>query len=71
MDDKNVIVEVRAGTGGDEASLFAGDLFRMYERYAGKARLEEPRILSTSEGPKGGFKEIIAEISRARAPSPG
>jgi peptide chain release factor 1 len=62
MDDKNVILEIRAGTGGDEASLFAGDLFRMYERYAVKHGWKA-EILSASEGTKGGFKEIIAEIT--------
>jgi peptide chain release factor 1 len=62
MDDKNVILEIRAGTGGDEASLFAGDLFRMYERYAGKHGWKT-EILSASEGTKGGFKEIVAEIT--------
>jgi peptide chain release factor 1 len=62
MDDKNVIVEIRAGTGGDEASLFAGDLFRMYERYAAK-RGWKAEILSASEGTKGGYKEIVAEIA--------
>src|ERR1700688_3031709 len=62
MDDKNVILEIRAGTGGDEASLFAGDLYRMYERYAAQHGWKT-EILSTSEGPKGGFKEIIAEIA--------
>ncbi len=61
MDDKNVILEIRAGTGGDEASLFAGDLFRMYERYAAKQGWKT-EILSMSEGTKGGFKEIVAEI---------
>jgi peptide chain release factor 1 len=62
MDDKNVILEIRAGTGGDEASLFAGDLFRMYERYAAN-RGWKSEILSSSEGTKGGFKEIVAEIT--------
>jgi len=62
MDDKNVILEIRAGTGGDEAALFAGDLFRMYERYAAK-RGWKTEALSASEGTKGGFKEIIAEIT--------
>jgi peptide chain release factor 1 len=61
MDDRNVIVEIRAGTGGDEAALFAGDLFRMYERFA-SAQGWKVEILSISEGSKGGFKEIIAEI---------
>ena len=61
-DDRNVILEVRAGTGGDEAALFAGDLFRMYQRYAGFKgwRVE---VISASEGDHGGFKEIIASIS--------
>src|SRR3974390_602967 len=62
MDERNVILEIRAGTGGDEAALFAGDLFRMYERYAGKHGWKT-EILSASEGTKGGFKEIIAEIT--------
>jgi peptide chain release factor 1 len=61
-DDRNVILEVRAGTGGDEAALFAGDLFRMYQRYAAYKgwRVE---IISASEGDHGGFKEIITSIS--------
>ena len=66
MDERNVIVEVRAGTGGDEASLFAGDLFRMYERYAARQGWTT-EIISASEGAKGGFKEIVAEI-RGRGP---
>jgi peptide chain release factor 1 len=61
MDDRNVILEIRAGTGGDEASLFAGDLFRMYERYAAKMGWKT-EVLSVSEGTRGGFKEIVAEI---------
>jgi peptide chain release factor 1 len=61
MDERNVILEIRAGTGGDEAALFAGDLFRMYERYAA-AQGWKVEILSMSEGSKGGFKEVIAEI---------
>jgi peptide chain release factor 1 len=61
MDDRNVIVEIRAGTGGDEAALFAGDLFRMYERYAAKQGWKV-EIVSASEGVMGGYKEIIAEI---------
>ena len=61
MDERNVIVEIRAGTGGDEAALFAGDLFRMYERYAAKQGWTV-EIISMSEGAVGGFKEIIAEI---------
>ncbi|MGB3390532.1 MAG: peptide chain release factor 1 [Pseudaminobacter sp.] len=61
-DDKNAILEIRAGTGGDEAALFAGDLFRMYERYASEQgwRFE---VVSASEGDAGGFKEIIATVS--------
>jgi len=64
-DDKNVILEVRAGTGGDEAALFAGDLFRMYCRYAdGKSWRVE--IMSESESESGGFKEVIALVSGQR-----
>ena len=61
MDDRNVILEIRAGTGGDEAALFAGDLFRMYERYAAKQGWKV-EVISASEGSKGGYKEIVAEI---------
>lgn len=61
-DERNVILEVRAGTGGDEAALFAGDLFRMYERYAVKQGWKV-ELISASEGEVGGYKEIIAEIS--------
>ena len=61
MDERNVILEIRAGTGGDEASLFAGDLFRMYERFAAKQGWKV-EVVSDSPGPMGGFKEIIAEI---------
>jgi peptide chain release factor 1 len=61
MDERNVILEIRAGTGGDEASLFAGDLFRMYERYAAKHGWKT-EVISMSEGTMGGFKEVIAEI---------
>jgi peptide chain release factor 1 len=61
MDERNVILEIRAGTGGDEAALFAGALFRMYERYAAKEGWKV-EVLSASEGTMGGFKEIIAEI---------
>jgi peptide chain release factor 1 len=60
-DDRNVILEVRAGTGGDEAALFAADLFRMYARYA-EARRWKLELLSSSEGTAGGFKEAIAEV---------
>jgi peptide chain release factor 1 len=61
-DEKNAILEIRAGSGGDEAALFAGDLFRMYERYASEQgwRFE---TASASEGDAGGFKEIIATVS--------
>jgi peptide chain release factor 1 len=61
MDDHNAILEIRAGTGGDEAALFAGDLFRMYEHYAAQQGWKT-EILSMSEGTKGGFKEIVAEV---------
>jgi peptide chain release factor 1 len=60
-DGRNVFLEVRAGTGGDEAAIFSGDLFRMYSRYAEKQgwRVE---VLSASEGEHGGFKEVIARV---------
>jgi len=61
-DDKNVIVEVRAGTGGDEAALFASDLFRMYTRYAERQRWKV-EILSSTETDGGGFREVIFEVS--------
>jgi peptide chain release factor 1 len=61
MDERNVILEIRAGTGGDEAALFAGDLFRMYERYAATQGWKV-EVISASEGTMGGFKEIVAEI---------
>ena len=61
MDDHNAILEIRAGTGGDEAALFAGDLFRMYERYAAKQGWKT-EILSANEGTKGGYKEIVASV---------
>jgi peptide chain release factor 1 len=61
-DDKNALLEIRAGTGGDEAALFAGDLFRMYSRYAETLGWKvEP--LSSSESAAGGFKEVIALLS--------
>jgi peptide chain release factor 1 len=61
-DERNAILEIRAGTGGDEAALFAGDLFRMYERYAANQgwRFE---VVSASDGEVGGYKEIIATVS--------
>ncbi|WP_306141850.1 peptide chain release factor 1 [Roseibium sp. MMSF_3412] len=61
-DANDAILEVRAGTGGDEAALFAGDLFRMYQRYA-ELQGWKVEILSASEGEVGGFKEIIASVS--------
>ncbi len=61
-DEKSASLEVRAGTGGDEAALFAGDLFRMYQRYA-ESKGWTVEIVSASEGTAGGFKEIIAEIA--------
>ncbi len=61
MDERNVILEIRAGTGGDEAALFAGNLFRMYERYAAKQGWKV-EMVTASEGAMGGYKEIIAEI---------
>ena len=61
MDERNVVLEIRAGTGGDEASLFAGDLFRMYERFAALQGWKV-EVVSASEGTVGGFKEIIAEV---------
>jgi len=61
-DDKNVIVEIRAGTGGDEASLFAADLYRMYSKYA-ERRGWKQEVLSSSPSGVGGFKEIIVQLS--------
>src|SRR5205085_2297575 len=61
MDDRNVMLEIRAGTGGDEAALFAGDLFRMYERFANLQGWKVD-VISASEGTMGGYKEIIAEV---------
>ena len=60
-DQRNVYLEIRAGTGGEEASLFAGDLFRMYSRYAEKMRWTV-ELISESPGEKGGYKEIIVRI---------
>jgi peptide chain release factor 1 len=60
-DDKSVILEIRAGTGGDESALFAGDLFRMYSRYADINRWKV-EIISSSESERGGYKEIIASV---------
>ncbi|MBW8445121.1 MAG: peptide chain release factor 1 [Arenimonas sp.] len=61
-DEKSAILEIRAGTGGSEAALFAGDLFRMYERFA-STKGWKVEVLSASEGEAGGFKEIIATIT--------
>ena len=60
-DERNVIVEIRAGAGGEEASLFAADLYRMYARYAERRRWKV-EVLSTSESEEGGFKEIVFEV---------
>lgn len=60
-DEKNVIMEIRAGTGGDEAALFAGDLFRMYSRFAERKNWKV-EIISSNETELGGFKEVILEI---------
>jgi peptide chain release factor 1 len=64
-DEKNILLEIRAGTGGDEAALFVGDLFRMYSRYADEAGWNV-EVMSSSPIGIGGFKEIIALISGAR-----
>ncbi|WP_332065865.1 peptide chain release factor 1 [Bartonella sp. CB189] len=61
-DEKNAIIEIRAGTGGSEAALFAGDLFRMYERYASTHNWKV-EVVSLNEGDVGGYKEIIATVS--------
>ena len=61
-DEKNVILEVRAGTGGDEAALFAGDLYRMYQRYA-DLKGWKIEIISASDAAVGGYKEIVANVS--------
>ena len=63
-DEKNIILEIRAGTGGDEAALFAADIFRMYSAYAAKHKWQV-EVLEQSETGVGGFKEIIARISGA------
>jgi peptide chain release factor 1 len=61
-DEKNVILEIRAGTGGDEAALFAGDLLRMYQRYA-DLQGWKVEIMEESDGDAGGYKEVIAKVS--------
>ncbi len=60
-DGKSVFLEIRAGTGGDEAAIFAGDLFRMYSRYAERRRWQV-EVVSESEGEHGGYKEVIARV---------
>lgn len=62
QDGKNAIVEIRGGTGGDEAAIFAGDLFRMYVKYC-EAKGWKVEVTSTSEGTSGGFKEIVFTVS--------
>jgi peptide chain release factor 1 len=64
-DEKNVILEIRAGTGGDEATLFAAEMFRMYDRYA-ESQKWKVEVLSTSESSAGGLKEVIALIECQR-----
>jgi peptide chain release factor 1 len=61
-DERNVIVEIRAGTGGEEAALFAGELYRMYSRYAENHRWQV-EIISASESEKGGFKEVVFQVN--------
>lgn len=61
QDEKNTILEIRAGTGGDEAGIFVGDLLRMYTRYA-EARGWKITLISTADGAPGGYKEVIAEV---------
>ncbi|AXE62477.1 peptide chain release factor 1 [Candidatus Thioglobus sp. NP1] len=61
-DSRDIIIEIRAGTGGDEASIFSGDLYRMYTRYVEKSKWQI-EVLSSNLGEHGGFKEIIARIS--------
>ena len=64
-DEKNVVLEIRAGTGGDEATLFAAEIFRMYTRYA-EMRRWKVEVLSSSESGVGGLKEVIAIIEGQR-----
>ncbi len=63
-DDGSAIIEVRAGTGGDEAALFAGDLWRMYQRYA-QGRGWQVELVSATEGEMGGYKEVVAQVNGA------
>jgi peptide chain release factor 1 len=66
LDDRDAVVEIRAGTGGDEAALFAGDLFRMYSRFADQ-RGWKLEVVSLSEGTAGGYKEVIFVVRGADA----
>ena len=66
LDDKNIIMEIRAGTGGEEAALFAADLFRMYTRYA-ESRGWRVEVMSASESDNGGYKEVSALIAGSKA----
>ncbi|HSU15763.1 peptide chain release factor 1 [Longimicrobium sp.] len=66
LDDRDAVVEIRAGTGGDEAALFAGDLFRMYQRYADR-RGWKTELVSVSEGTAGGYKEAVFNVRGANA----
>jgi peptide chain release factor 1 len=61
-DDKNVMLEIRAGTGGDEAAIFAGDLWRMYQRFCDRKGLKMA-VLDVTEGTAGGYKEVISSVS--------
>ena len=61
-DSKNVVVEIRAGTGGDEASIFAGDLYRMYTKFS-ESRNWSVNLVDLNEGTSGGYKEIIFEVN--------
>ncbi len=62
QDDKNAIVEIRAGTGGDEAAIFAGDLYRMYSKFC-ESRNWKTELVDMNEGTSGGFKEVIFNVS--------
>src|SRR5262249_58202889 len=61
-DDRNIFLEVRAGTGGDESALFAGELFRMYSRYAERNGWQV-EVISQSPADRGGYKEVIAKVN--------
>lgn len=65
-DDKDAILEIRAGTGGDEAAIFAGDLFRMYQRFCEKSGLKLT-VLDLTEGTSGGYKEIVSTVTGSNA----